>query len=99
MKNNRYSADLKQKVVEEFLDGIPTKELMEKYNIKNKGVIYRWTKKYENNETLESQTGRAKGPNKGRPKAIKPFEEMTREELIEHCNMVEDIKKLLAEVE
>jgi transposase-like protein len=99
MKNNRYSTDLKQKVVEEFLDGTPTKELMEKYNIKNKGVIYQWTKKYENNETLESQTGRAKGPNKGRPKAIKPFEEMTREELIEHCNMVEDIKKLLAEAE
>ena len=99
MKNNRYSAELKQKVVEEFLEGISTKELMEKYNIRTKGTIYKWVEKYENNETLESQTGRSKGSKKGRPKAIKPFEEMTREELIEHCNMVEDIKKLIAEVE
>lgn len=51
MGKNRYSSEVKWAVVKEKLAGnLTTREIMEKYGIKNNSQIKTWMKWYRNNE-------------------------------------------------
>ena len=76
-------------------------EIVSKYDLSNRHVLYGWVKQYLETGTIVETRGRGTKldfPNKGRPRKYpeKPFEEMTKDELIERLRMYEDIKKSLA---
>lgn len=51
MGKNIYSSELKWKVVKEKLTGtLTTREIMERYGIKNKSQVETWIRWYKNNE-------------------------------------------------
>lgn len=96
-KNKRYSVELKQKVVKEFLDGKSSAtELCKKYDISDTKRIYIWVEKYESGDTnfIETCGKRATG----RPPKIKPVEQMTKDEYIAHLELENKILKSFAEM-
>lgn len=95
-KNNNYSVELKQKVVQEYLKGeLTTLELCRKYDIKDKGRIHRWVKKYESSESFADMRGKSAT---GRPKKIKDIKDMTKDEYIAHLELENKILKSFAEM-
>ena len=60
MSNNMRTAEEKEKIVKEYLNGTSAIELKKKYRIAGKS-IYKWIKKYKENglNGLKSQTGKA----------------------------------------
>src|SRR5690625_5684233 len=51
MAKNMYSSEVKWAVVKDKLSGkLTTREIMEKYNIKNKSQVTTWMRWYRNNE-------------------------------------------------
>lgn len=95
--NKRYSVELKQKVVKEFLDGTTSaKELCRKYDINDTKRIYKWVDKYEAGDTNFTET---RGKNTtGRPRKIKPIDQMTKDEYIAHLELENKILKSFAEM-
>lgn len=89
-----YSLEFKQKVVEMYeLEGIPYRKIIKEFNL-NERMFFRWVEKYRNQgiDGLEDQRGKAKGPNKGRPRK-KP---LSPEEKIMYLEAeVDFLKKLL----
>lgn len=98
MKNKypKYTIEEKNKIVEEYLEGLTGwNELLEKYQIASDSVLGRWIDQYRRTGTTYDNRGKVAT---GRPKksnSINP-EEMTREELIQYVKAVEDIKKFMA---
>ncbi len=96
-KNNRYSSELKETVVKEYLSGeLTAVELCEKYKINDKKRIYVWVKKYQSGDVKFTDNRGKKAT--GRPRKIKPIEEMTQEEYIEHLELENKILKKFAEM-
>ncbi len=95
--NKRYSSELKQKVVKHYVDGdYSAKELCEKFDIYDKRRITVWAKQYENGNTEFIDT---RGKNStGRPKKVKPVDEMTKDEYIAHLELENKILKDFAEM-
>ena len=93
-KYPKYSIEEKNKIVEEYLEGlISRKSLLEKNQIASSSMLSRWVRQYRETGTTYDTRGKT-----GRPKktgSLNP-EEMTREELIEYVKAVEDIKKFMA---
>jgi transposase-like protein len=96
-KNNVYSVELKRKVVEEYLSGeTSTSELCKKYNLKTKGRVYEWVKKYSAGD-LDFKDNRGLA-SPGRKPKIKPISQMTKDEYIEYLELENKILKGFAEM-
>jgi transposase len=99
-KHRQYTIDEKNEIVQMYLSG-ETKgigSLAKDLDI-YKSMIERWIKQYQEFGTTVDRRGRGNKnevPNKGRPKNPVELEDMSREQLIEHIRMIEDIKKAVA---
>lgn len=99
-KHRQYTIDEKNEIVQMYLTG-ETKgigSLAKDLDI-YKSMIERWIKQYQEFGTTVDRRGRGNKnevPNKGRPKNPVELEDMSREQLIEHIRMIEDIKKAAA---
>ena len=102
IKHKVYTNEEKIQIVLLYLDNhMGPHEILRKYDLSNKHVLYRWVKQYKETGTIVEKRGlgtKTEFPNKGRPrvKPDKPLEEMSKDELIERVRMLEDIKKSLA---
>lgn len=81
-KNTVYSAEFKNKVVEDFLAGVGSRgELCKKYGLKSRAQLYSWILKYNSHEKLKtSGTGGTPIMTKGRPTT---YDE--RVEIVKYC--------------
>ncbi len=100
IKRPQYTIEEKNKIVEEYLSGkLGGYRTIAKQLEVSDSVIRRWVLQYQEFGTTVDRRGKATkkdNPNKGRPrKAIDP-KDMTREQLIERVNLIEDIKKVQA---
>ena len=101
IKHKVYNTEEKIQIALLYIDQHMTAiQIVREYDLANKNVLYRWAKQYLETGTIVEKRGRGtklEFPSKGRPKKYpeKPFEEMTKEELIEMLRMYEDIKKSL----
>lgn len=99
-KHRQYTIDEKNEIVQMYLSG-ETKgigSLAKDLDI-YKSMIERWIKQYQEFGTTVDRRGRGNKnevPNKGRPKNPVKLEDMSKEQLIEHIRMIEDIKKAVA---
>lgn len=102
IKHKVYTTDEKIQIVLLYIDRhMSGSQIIKEYDLANNHVLDRWVKQYLETGTIVEKRGRGTKldfPNKGRPRKYpeKPFEEMTKEELIEKLRMYEDIKKSLA---
>ena len=102
IKHKIYTTEEKIQIALLYIDNhIGIYEIVRKYDLADNKVLHRWVKQYLETGTIVEKRGRGtklEFPSKGRPKKYpeKPFEEMTKEELIERLRMYEDIKKSLA---
>ncbi len=99
-KNKKYSKELKIEVVKEYLKGEQSAgELTEHYDLSSENRIYAWVRAYEAGNTKFIETrGRLTGDTKGRPKKIKSFDQMSKDEYIEYLELENKILKELAEM-
>jgi len=99
-KHRQYTIDEKNEIVQMYLTG-ETKgigSLAKDLDI-YKSMIERWIKQYQEFGTTVDRRGKStkdQVPNKGRPKKRIKLEDMSKEQLIEHVRMIEDIKKAAA---
>ena len=102
IKHKVYTNEEKIQIALLYIDQhMGANEIVRRYDLADKNVLYRWVKQYEETGTIVEKRGRgtkAEIPTKGRPRKTpeKPLEEMSRDELIERVRMLEDIKKSLA---
>jgi len=93
----KYSIEEKNEIVKKYLNGeIGYRQVRRVYNLPSSGTLCEWVKKYKQYGSVTDNRGKSssgKG-NYTRKKKLIP-EEMTKEELIEYVNAVEDIKKLM----
>jgi transposase-like protein len=99
-KHRQYTIEEKNEIVEMYLSGETGghKTLAKDLDV-SKSVVKRWIDQYQEFGTTVDRRGKASKkdtPNKGRPKKAVRLEDMSKEELIEHINMLEDIKKVAA---
>lgn len=64
-KNNMRTPEQKIKIIQEYLENGGSRHICQKYRIST-STLDRWVKKYVNNESFESQTGRK---STGRPRS------------------------------
>ncbi len=99
-KHRQYTIDEKNEIVQMYLTG-ETKGIgsLAKDLDVYKSMIERWIKQYQEFGTTVDRRGKStkdQVPNKGRPRKPVKLEDMSREQLIEHIRMIEDIKKAAA---
>lgn len=100
-KGPKFTIKEKNKIVLLYLDKhMGRQEIVNKFNIPNKGMLHRWIQQYKEHGTCIDRRGKAtkkEAPNKGRPKKYKVnLEDLSKEQLIEKIKMYEDIKKSMA---
>jgi len=99
MERKEYPADIKWAVVKEKLTGIlTTKQIMEKYGIKNKSQVKTWMRWYRNNEMyrFEQPVGKQYSYGHG-PETMSENDRKDRQ--IEHLKMENEILKKYTELE
>jgi transposase-like protein len=99
-KHRQYTTEEKNEIVEMYLAGKTAgqKTLARDLDV-SRSVVGRWIKQYQEFGTTVDRRGKGTKedhPNKGRPKKPMNLEDMSKEELIEHIKMIEDIKKVAA---
>ena len=96
-KHRQYTIEEKNEIVQMYLLGetkgirVLTKDL----GLGSSRQVRDWIKQYQEFGTTVDRRGRGNKnevPNKGRPKNPVKLEDMSREQLIEHIRMIEDIK-------
>ena len=100
--HKKYTIEEKNQIVLLYLDRhMGPRRIGKEYDLANLNILYKWVRKY--NEFGTCIDGRGKitkleNPNKGRPrkKPERKLEEYSKEELIQRCRMLEDIKKSMA---
>lgn len=103
--HKKYSIEEKNQIVLLYLDRhMGLMEIIRKYDLANDHVLYGWIKQYREYGTCIERRGRGTKelyPNKGRPKKTpeRSLEELSKDELIERCRMLEDVKKSFAYLE
>ncbi len=99
-KHRQYTIEEKNKVVEMYLSGdIKGLGTLAKDLDVSISVVQRWVKQYHEFGTTVDRRGKTTkkdNPNKGRHKKTMKLEDMSKDELIEHIKMIEDIKKVAA---
>jgi len=92
-KHEVHSLEEKRRILELYLSGEKSEvELAREYDLDDRTRIYKWLKVKDKHGELVDLRGRDTGSRKGRPKSIQ-LESMSRDELIKHIRMIEDIKK------
>ncbi len=100
--HKRYSIEEKNQIVLLYLDHhMGQRQIYTTFDLPSKHTIYDWVKQYKTYGTCTDNRGKCtklENENKGRPRKTpeKPLEEYTKEELIERCRLLEDIKKSVA---
>jgi transposase-like protein len=99
-KHRQYTIEEKNEIVEMYLAG-QTKGIdsLAKDLDTGNSQIRTWIKQYQEFGTTVDRRGKGTKedhPTKGRPKKPMKLEYMSKEELIEHIKMLEDIKKVAA---
>lgn len=98
-KHEVHSLEEKRRILELYLSGEKSAvELAREYDLDDRTRIYKWLKIKDKHGELVDLRGRATGSRKGRPKSIQ-LESMSRDELIKHIRMIEDVKKAMAYLE
>lgn len=91
MRNKKYSDELKEQVVKEYLAGSRMLDLVRKYDLSDKSRIQRWKNKYLEYGEFPDGRGKKSG---GRPRKVEPSV-MTEQEYIRYLEMENDILKQL----
>ena len=97
-----YTIEEKNQIVLLYLDQhMRVSEIVRAYDLAKDFILYRWVKQYKTYGTCIDGRGKATKleiPKKGRPRKIteRALEEYSKEELIQRCRMLEDIKKSMA---
>ena len=94
VKLRKYSPELKEKVVQEYLqNGSSLRFLCEKYNISNKSMVQQWLKKYNNHEAFKPQHKGGDCMVKGRDTTIDERKEMVTYCIAHNKNYMECIAR------
>jgi len=99
MGKNVYSSEIKWAVVKEKLSGeLTTKEIMEKYGIKNKSQVETWMRWYQSNELyrFDQRIGKQYTYGHSPDSASK---DNKREQQMSHLKMENEILKKYMEIE
>ena len=100
--HKKYSIEEKNQIVLLYLDKhMCVAEIVRTYDLAKDIILYRWVKQYKEFGTCVDRRGKAtkiETPKKGRPRKTpeRTLEEYSKEELIQRCRMLEDIKKSMA---
>ena len=100
--HKHYSIQEKNQIVLLYLDHhMGYAQIKKEFDLPGDGTLYQWVNQYRKYGTCVDNRGRCtktQNPAKGRPKKIveKPLEEYSKDELIEKCRLLEDIKKSVA---
>ena len=100
--HKKYSIEEKNQIVLLYLDRhMGREELIRTYDIASTSTLQKWIKQYKTYGTCVDRRGKVtklENPNKGRPRKTseRTLEEFSKEELIQRCRMLEDIKKSMA---
>ena len=100
--HKKYTIEEKNQIVLLYLDQhMRVSEIVRAYDLAKDFILYRWVKQYKTYGTCIDGRGKAtklENPNKGRPRKTieRALEEYSKEELIQRCRMLEDIKKSMA---
>lgn len=100
--HKKYSIEEKNQIVLLYLDRhMGREELIRTYDIASKSTLLRWINQYRQYGTCIDERGtttKIENPNIGRPRKTpeRTLEEYSKEELIQRCRMLEDIKKSMA---
>ena len=100
--HKKYTIGEKNQIVTLYLDRhMGVAEIVRTYDLAKDIILYRWVKQYKEFGTCVDRRGKAtkiETPKKGRPKKLpeRTLEEYSKEELIQRCRMLEDIKKSMA---
>ena len=100
--HKKYTIEEKNQIVLLYLDKhISLNQIVRDYDLANNNVIRRWIDKYQKFGTVfetRGHTTKLENPNKGRTRKApeKTLEEYSKDELIQRCRMLEDIKKSMA---
>ena len=97
--HKKYTIEEKNQIVTLYLDRhMGVAEIVRTYDLAKDIILYRWVKQYKEFGTCVDRRGKAtkiETPKKGRPRKTpeRTLEEYSKEELIQRCRMLEDIKK------
>ena len=100
--HKKYTIEEKNQIVTLYLDRhMGVTEIVIKYDLADKKTLFRWSKQYKEFGTCVDRRGKStkiENPKKGRPRKLpeRTLEEYSKEELIQRCRMLEDIKKSMA---
>ena len=100
--HKKYTIEEKNQIVLLYLDHhMGVSQIVKTYDLNRDSQLYDWLSQYKTYGTCVDNRGKCtkiENPNKGRPRKTleKPLEEYTKEELIERCRLLEDIKKSVA---
>ena len=100
--HKKYSIEEKNQIVLLYLDRhMGREELIRTYDIASRSTLHRWINQYRKYGTCIDERGtitKQENPNKGRSRKTpeRTLEEYSKEELIQRCRMLEDIKKSMA---
>ena len=100
-KHRQYTIEEKNEIVEMYLSRQTKgqRNLTKDLGLGSSRQIRDWVKQYQTFGTTVDNRGRGTkkdNPNKGRPRKPIKLEDMSKEQLIEHIRMLEDIKKAMA---
>ena len=100
--HKKYTIEEKNQIVLLYLDHhMGMVEMVRTYDIASKSTLLRWINQYRQYGTCIDERGtttKIENPKKGRPRKTpeRTLEEYSKEELIQRCRMLEDIKKSMA---
>ena len=100
--HKKYTIEEKNQIVLLYLDHhMGMVEMVRTYDIASKSTLHRWINQYRQYGTCIDERGtttKIENPKKGRQRKIpeRTLEEYSKEELIQRCRMLEDIKKSMA---
>ena len=100
--HKKYSIEEKNQIVLLYLDRhMGLNQIVRKYDLADCNILLRWVKQHKKYGTCvdgRGHTTKQENPNKGRPRKTteRALEEYSKEELIQRCRMLEDIKKSMA---
>ena len=100
--HKKYTIEEKNQIVLLYLDHhMGMVEMVRTYDIASKSTLHRWINQYRQYGTCIDERGKAtkiETSKKGRPRKTpeRTLEEYSKEELIQRCRMLEDIKKSMA---
>ena len=100
--HKKYTIEEKNQIVQLYFDRhMGFNEILRAYSIGHNSDLQKWIKQYKTYGTCVDRRGKGtklENPNKGRPRKTpeRTLEEYSKEELIQRCRMLEDIKKSMA---